>query len=179
MPLVRREDEADEYFGTKQRILDEIVATTSFHRKYATAVLNHRSSPQPKPRRRSRDAKYGDEVREALVAGWVTFVNTVDDHSLALVQLACELNVRHPVRLRVPDMILEEVENQLPARIADPAREATPLDLLPGSRARALSPPRSALAVVSAINGEYGTALPLPNVATVAASDPHICQLRR
>lgn len=32
-----------------------------------------------------------------------------------------------------------------------------------------------ALAVVSAINEKYGTTLPLPNVATVAATDPHTC----
>lgn len=32
-----------------------------------------------------------------------------------------------------------------------------------------------AVAVLSAINEKYGTALPLPNVAAVAASDPHVC----
>lgn len=54
---------------TKQQILDEFVAATGYHRKYAIQVLNH-----PRPRgtvtRRPRQSKYTGRVRAALEQVW-------------------------------------------------------------------------------------------------------------
>ena len=36
----------------KQRILDELAATTGYHRRYAIQVLNHGRKPPSRPRRR-------------------------------------------------------------------------------------------------------------------------------
>jgi hypothetical protein len=54
----------------KQRILDEFVAATGYHRKYATGALNRSAVMVPGSRRRHRDLKYGDDVRDALVTVW-------------------------------------------------------------------------------------------------------------
>lgn len=60
----------------KQKILDEFVATTRYHRKYANRLLKHHeansttkpsSNQQPKGDRRR---KYDDEVKEALIMVW-------------------------------------------------------------------------------------------------------------
>jgi transposase InsO family protein len=50
----------------KERILDEFVASTGYHRKYAIRVLNH---PYPARRRQKRhkNRRYGPQVKEALV----------------------------------------------------------------------------------------------------------------
>ncbi len=53
----------------KRRILDEFVASTSYHRKYATQLLNH----PPKTRRRKKrhgNRRYGLEVKQALIQIW-------------------------------------------------------------------------------------------------------------
>ena len=53
----------------KQQILDELVAATGYHRKYAIHLLNHpaqRSTTQPRPRR----SKYTGRVRAALEKVW-------------------------------------------------------------------------------------------------------------
>jgi len=53
----------------KQRILDELVVVTGYHRKYAIWLLNH----PPKRRthsRRARKPKYGGRVRAALEQVW-------------------------------------------------------------------------------------------------------------
>jgi len=53
----------------KRRILDELVAVTGYHRKYAIQLLNH----PPKGRtsqRRARQPKYGGRVRAALEQVW-------------------------------------------------------------------------------------------------------------
>jgi hypothetical protein len=55
----------------KQRILDELIATTGYHRKYAIQVLNH----LPRRRKRKRGAgqtKYPGPVRVALEQVWRT-----------------------------------------------------------------------------------------------------------
>ncbi len=56
----------------KRRILDELVATVGYHRKYAIQVLNH--TPKPPSRRRRRFAyrrrQYDGQVAAALVQCW-------------------------------------------------------------------------------------------------------------
>ncbi len=52
----------------KQRILDEFVAVTGYHRKHAIRVLRHRETGPPRARQYA--VQYGSEVREALVALW-------------------------------------------------------------------------------------------------------------
>jgi hypothetical protein len=48
----------------KQRVLDELVATTGYQRKYAIQVLNH--PPKRRPgQRRGRPSKYTGPVRAA------------------------------------------------------------------------------------------------------------------
>jgi hypothetical protein len=53
----------------KQRILDELVATTGYHRKYAIYLLNH-PRPRGAPVRRSRRPKYDGRVIAALELVW-------------------------------------------------------------------------------------------------------------
>ncbi len=53
----------------KQRILDELVATTGYHRKYAIQVLNHPPQRRRGPRRGGQ-AKYTGLVRAALEQVW-------------------------------------------------------------------------------------------------------------
>lgn len=52
----------------KRRILDELVATLGYHRKYAIQVLNH--TPKPSSRRRVRRRQYDGQVAAALVQCW-------------------------------------------------------------------------------------------------------------
>ena len=53
----------------KRQILDEFVAATGYHRKYAIQLLNH--PPKRRAReRRPRRAKYGGRVRAALEKVW-------------------------------------------------------------------------------------------------------------
>ncbi len=53
----------------KQRILDEFVAITGYHRKYAIHLLNH-GAPQPKGKRRPRRRTYTPQVIAALITIW-------------------------------------------------------------------------------------------------------------
>ncbi len=53
----------------KQRILDELVATTGYHRKYAIHLLNHPPKPR-RPRRRLARRTYQGPVVAALVQVW-------------------------------------------------------------------------------------------------------------
>lgn len=57
----------------KQRILDEFVAATGYHRQYAIPLLRHyqatKEEPSPAPRR-SRRPIYTDEVKQALIITW-------------------------------------------------------------------------------------------------------------
>lgn len=53
----------------KQLVLDQLVATTGYHRKYAIQVLNHPSQRGTSQRRR-RPAKYTGPVRAALEQVW-------------------------------------------------------------------------------------------------------------
>ena len=63
----------------KGRILDEFVATTGYHRKYAVTVLGRERARPPRapgPERRGRRARYGPAVVEALLVaaeatGWI------------------------------------------------------------------------------------------------------------
>jgi hypothetical protein len=80
-----RHDESDKQAGTglrtaaalytlgnrtaKQRILDELVAITGYHRKYAIQLLNHPPKRRTRQRRGSQ-ARYGGAVRAALEEVW-------------------------------------------------------------------------------------------------------------
>ncbi len=55
----------------KQRILDELVAITGYHRKYAIQVLNHPPTGRTR-KRRACQPKYGGRVRAALEQVWRT-----------------------------------------------------------------------------------------------------------
>ena len=52
----------------KQRILDEFVAVTGYHRKHAIRVLRRRAKGSPPARQ--YPVRYGADVREALIALW-------------------------------------------------------------------------------------------------------------
>lgn len=54
----------------KQRILDEFVATTGYHRKYALALLNHPPLPRRQPIRRARQRTYPPTIQPTLVRLW-------------------------------------------------------------------------------------------------------------
>jgi len=54
----------------KQRILDEFVATTGYHRKYAIALLRHPPVPRRRPITRPRQKTYTSVVQRALVRLW-------------------------------------------------------------------------------------------------------------
>ncbi len=54
---------------TKQQVLDEFVATTGYHRKYAIQLLNHPPQRRPAVRRGGR-SKYTGRVRAALEHVW-------------------------------------------------------------------------------------------------------------
>lgn len=56
----------------KQQILDEFVAATGYHRKYALLLLNHPPPLQKTPKKRPRKRKYGPEVQRALLMLWRT-----------------------------------------------------------------------------------------------------------
>ncbi len=53
----------------KQRVLDELVATTGYHRKYAIQLLNHPPRRRTRPQR-ARRPKYDGQVRAALEQVW-------------------------------------------------------------------------------------------------------------
>lgn len=55
--------------SAKQRILDELVAVTGYHRKYAIGLLNHPPKGRTR-RRRAREPVYGGRVRAALEKVW-------------------------------------------------------------------------------------------------------------
>ena len=50
-------------------ILDEFVAVSGYHRKHAIRLLRAGQAPKAAPERRVR-RRYGDAVREALIAVW-------------------------------------------------------------------------------------------------------------
>lgn len=54
----------------KQRILDEFVATTGYHRKYAITLLRHPPAPRRRPITRPRHKTYTPVVQRALVRLW-------------------------------------------------------------------------------------------------------------
>lgn len=54
----------------KQAILDEFVASTGYHRKYAMEVLNHPPRLRPRTTKRNRRRKYGIVVQQTLVSLW-------------------------------------------------------------------------------------------------------------
>src|SRR5947209_4389790 len=54
----------------KQRILDEFVATTGYHRKYALALLRHPPPLRTRPIRRPRAARYPASLRRDLTRLW-------------------------------------------------------------------------------------------------------------
>jgi hypothetical protein len=63
-----RADGLDFCLVVKGRILDELCATTGWHRKHAVRVLRAKAQPvtEPKPRQR----RYGAAIKDALVALW-------------------------------------------------------------------------------------------------------------
>ncbi len=54
----------------KQKILDEFVAATGYHRKYAISILKQDAHKQPSASVRHRARTYTAEVKDALVAVW-------------------------------------------------------------------------------------------------------------
>jgi hypothetical protein len=54
---------------TKQRVLDELVVATGYHRQYAIQLLNHPPIRRP-PKRRASRSKYDGLVRAALEQIW-------------------------------------------------------------------------------------------------------------
>jgi len=54
----------------KARILEEFVATTGYHRKYALALLNHPPRARSRPVTRPREKTYTPAVQRALVRLW-------------------------------------------------------------------------------------------------------------
>lgn len=54
----------------RRRILDEFVAVTAYHRKYAIRLLNGPAPATPRPRRRQRRVTYPRAVIEALTTIW-------------------------------------------------------------------------------------------------------------
>lgn len=57
----------------KKRILDEFLASTGFHRKHATRLLNQiLRGKEPARERRGRTPRYGPAVRDALITSWRT-----------------------------------------------------------------------------------------------------------
>jgi len=63
----------------KQRILDEFVAATGYHRQYANPLLKHyhatKERPAPPPTKQVRSKRgrrpiYTDEVKQALIIAW-------------------------------------------------------------------------------------------------------------
>jgi hypothetical protein len=57
--------------SAKQRILDELVVITGYHRKYAIQLLNHPPKRRTRQRRASQP-RYGGTVRAALEKVWRT-----------------------------------------------------------------------------------------------------------
>ncbi|HEY3412829.1 MAG TPA: transposase family protein, partial [Armatimonadota bacterium] len=57
--------------GEKSRILDEFVASTGYHRKYAMAILKH-PNVRTRKDKRERKPRYGQEVAAALRRCWET-----------------------------------------------------------------------------------------------------------
>jgi hypothetical protein len=57
---------------TRKSILNEFVANTGYHRKYALALLNKKGSDATTPHRRQRRRVYTGEVVDALVLIWKT-----------------------------------------------------------------------------------------------------------
>jgi len=55
----------------KQRILDEFVASTRYHRKYAIALLNHPPPPRHQSIKRPRAKTYPPAVQRVLAQLWV------------------------------------------------------------------------------------------------------------
>jgi hypothetical protein len=56
--------------ATKQQMLDEFVATTGYHRKYALALLNHPPRPRSRPITRPREKIYPPAVQRLLIRLW-------------------------------------------------------------------------------------------------------------
>jgi hypothetical protein len=56
--------------ATKQQMLDEFIATTGYHRKYALTLLNHPPLPRSRPIKRPRDKTYTAAIQRLLVQLW-------------------------------------------------------------------------------------------------------------
>ena len=54
----------------RSHILDEFVATTGYHRKYALRLLNHPLSKASPPKKRQRPRLYSFPVQQALIRCW-------------------------------------------------------------------------------------------------------------
>ncbi len=54
----------------QERILDEFVASTGYHRKYAIALLNHPRKKAGDRLKRGRTAHYTPAVQRALILCW-------------------------------------------------------------------------------------------------------------
>src|SRR6516225_4469736 len=54
----------------RQRILDEFVASSGYHRKYALHLLNHPPKAPPVRKKRQRVPRYNAAVQRALITCW-------------------------------------------------------------------------------------------------------------
>ena len=68
----------------KERILDEFVAATGYHRKYAIHLLNH-PPPRRVAKRRPRRSKYGGRVQAARAEKNLPLFSTMEEAVRALV----------------------------------------------------------------------------------------------
>jgi len=68
----------------RQRILDEFVAVTGYHREHAIRVLNSPSGATASSPPRGRLTLYGEAVRQALVVLWERVIK-----SASLIRVSC------------------------------------------------------------------------------------------
>ncbi|HEX6109085.1 MAG TPA: hypothetical protein VFZ02_06680, partial [Ktedonobacteraceae bacterium] len=54
----------------RKRILDEFVASSGYHRKYALHLVNHQPKAPPLRKKRQRAPRYSTAVQRALITCW-------------------------------------------------------------------------------------------------------------
>lgn len=118
----------------KARILDEFVATTGYHRKYALTLLNHPPPPRRSPVTRPRPRTYTPAVQRVLVSLWqvagcicakrlVPFLPDLITAMEAHDELALDPNIRRlllTLSVATADRLLAEARHRHP-----PARSTT------------------------------------------------------
>jgi hypothetical protein len=87
----------------KERILDEFVAATGYHRKYAIQLLNHPPPKRRGPQRRKRAVKYDGAVRAALERLWHLANGICGKRLVAALPTLLEALERHGELTLAPD----------------------------------------------------------------------------